>query len=147
MNQPNIKIYLAVSGALIVLFLLVTFYPFGKKQNTNNQLLNTNGPTPTIVETNSSAINNFPTPTLAPADFTGVADEVIPQDIVDSSTQKQELRSKVPFDTGLFQIDFDYAEDKFIVTLNEPKSENRRQFDQWLKENYSLLNINQFNFR
>ena len=66
---------------------------------------------------------------------------------MDAALQKQDLRNKTLFDTGLFQIDFDYGEDKFVVILAEPKGENRQQFNQWLKDNYPSLNVNQFNFK
>jgi len=145
MNPPNIKIYLAVSGVLIILFLFVTFYPFGKPSSHQQPV--TNLPTPTTIDLNQSPFTNNPTPTLSLADFTGVAEEEIPPKIIDSAIQKQTLRDQVPFDTGLFQIDFDYGEDKFIVTLYEPKTENKQQFNQWLKENYPDLAITQFNFK
>lgn len=147
MNPPNIKIYLAISGILIVLFIVITFYPFGKKINTNQQPLNTNFPTPTSIKTNKPPKTNYQSPTIKPVDFTGVAEEEIPPQVYDAALQKQELKNQVPFDTGLFKIDFDYSEDKFIITLAEPKGENRIQFDKWLKENYPLLTTNQFNFK
>lgn len=147
MNPPNIKIYLAVSGVLIILFLFVNFYPFNKKLTTNQQSIDTNLPTPTSIEINQSSSTDDLLPTLPSADFTGVSDEEIPPEIYNAAFQKQKLRNQVPFDIGLFKIDFDYAEDKFIITLYEPKEKNRSQFDQWLKNNYPNLNINQFNFR
>ncbi len=145
MPTPNMKVYLAISGVLIVLFLVVTFIPFGKK-STDDQPQN-NFPTPTTIEANPTSGVNNQVPTVAPADFTGVSEQEMPQEAANISLQKQDLRSKVPLDTGLFQIDFDYGEDKFIVTLAEPKAENRQQFGQWLKENYPSLDNNQFNFK
>ena len=144
MNPPNIKTYIIISGVLIFLFLIVSFVPFGKKNN--NQPGSENFPTPTLVEGNQLP-STSPLPTIEPMDFTGVAEEEIPPEIAVPASEKENLRSQTPFDTGLFQIDFDYGEDKFIVTLAEPKQENRQQFDQWLKNNYPNLNSNQFNFR
>lgn len=143
MNTPNIKVYLVVSGILIVLFLFVTFYPFGRKSVENQQPI-TNYPTPTLIEINNTSVQP---PIVETADSTGVFEEELPPDVLNLSIQKQSLRNNIPLDTGLFQIDFDYAEDKFIVTLADPKAENNQQFSQWLKDNYPALSINQFNFR
>ncbi|KKQ23226.1 MAG: hypothetical protein US40_C0016G0014 [Candidatus Roizmanbacteria bacterium GW2011_GWC2_37_13] len=146
MNTPNIKIYLAVSGVLIILFLIVTFVPFGKK-STSNQPPTTNFPTPTSVEINQIPDTSNQSPMVESVDFTGAAEEELPPEVMDAALQKQDLRNKTLFDTGLFQIDFDYGEDKFVVILAEPKGENRQQFNQWLKDNYPSLNVNQFNFK
>ena len=144
MNPPNIKVYIMISGAIIILFLIVTFIPFGKK--IGNQTPE-NFPTPTLVEVNQSPDGDNQQPMVESVDFTGVAEEEISPEIIDAATQKQNLMNQTPLDTGLFQIDFDYGEDKFIVTLAEPKTENRQQFDQWLNDSYPSLNLNQFNFR
>ena len=146
MNPPNIKIYLIISGSLIVLFLVVTFVPFGKK--TVNKPSG-NFPIPTTYEINPPPYLE-PTvgiPYIEPVEFTGVKDIELPPEVLERSNQKQDLRKQVPFNTGLFQIDFDYSEDKFIVTLTEPKVDNRTQFDNWKQNNYPTIPINQFNFR
>lgn len=144
MNTPNIKLYLAISGVLIVLFLIVIFVPFGKKPTKPQSPIHT-VPTPTLVIVDQSHdIQNI---VEEPIDFTGVADEEIPPNIANTAAEKQNLMNQTPFDSGLFKVDFDYSEDKFIITLAEPKQENRQQFDQWLKDNYPNLSTNQFNFR
>lgn len=144
MNTPNIKLYLAISGVLIVLFLIVIFVPFGKKPTKPQSPIHT-VPTPTLVIVDQSHdIQNI---VEEPIDFTGVADEEIPPNIANTAAEKQNLMNQTPFDSGLFKVDFDYSEDKFIITLAEPKQESRQQFDQWLKDNYPNLSTNQFNFR
>lgn len=147
MQSPNTKIYLVVSVILVILFFLVTFYPLSKKPQIPNQKTDNNLVLPTSIE--SKEADNIPNriPTVKVADSTGVYEEALPQYTLNLSNQKQDLRQRVPFDTGLFQIDFDYENDKFVVTLSEPKQENRSQFDQWLKSNYPNLSVNQFNFR
>jgi hypothetical protein len=144
MNPPNIKIYIIISGILIVLFLIVSFVPFGRKNG--NQQGSENFPTPTLFEGSQLPTITEPS-SIEAVDFTGAAEEEIPPDIANSATERQNLMNQTPFDTGLFQVDFDYNEDKFIITLAEPKQENRQQFDQWLKDSYPNLNTNQFNFR
>ena len=144
MNTPNLKLYIGISAGLLLVFIILVVFPFGKKSINNQSPIINNFPTPTTVEiSNQSAIE----PTIPSSDFTGVAEEELPQSVVDLSTQKQQLRSQIPFDTGLFSIDFDYGEDKFVVTLNEPKDQARTEFNDWLKNNYPVLNINQFNFK
>jgi hypothetical protein len=126
----------------MVLFLFVVLAPFGKK-STINQSPVTNFPTPTLVEINPPS----PNPTISVSDFTGVLEVTIPQPTVDAANQKRSLRDKLPLTLSTFSIDFDYREDKFIVTLNEPKDAARTEFDNWLKSNYPAVNINQFNFK
>ncbi|MFH0979824.1 MAG: hypothetical protein V1803_02675 [Candidatus Roizmanbacteria bacterium] len=150
MALPNIKVYLIISGLLIVLFLIVTFVPFGKR-GTNNQQPSTIFPTPTLFEVNQSPITNPPAggqiPTIKPADFTGAKDEELPSETAKISLQKQDLRNKVPLNLSTFSIDFDYSEDKFVVTLKEPKDQVRSEFENWRTSNYPSLSTNQFNFK
>jgi len=141
MQPPNIKIYLMISGALIVLFLIVTFVPFGKKSTDQEQQINF--PTPTSVEIDKSAV----APTIEPGDFTGVAEEELPAEATNLSLQKQDLRGRLPLELSTFTIDFDYSEDRFVVTLIEPKDQARVEFENWRSANYPALNISQFNFR
>lgn len=55
MDSQNIKVYLAISGALIVLFILVLIIPFTKKNPTQDKTTkSTNQLFPTSVETNPS---------------------------------------------------------------------------------------------
>ncbi len=144
MDNSNIKVYLGISFALIVLFILILIIPLSKK-TTNNNLQPTISiiPTPTSVEINPLTINN-PSPTSVPADFTGVAEEELPPQVLDTSLQKKDLRQKVPLDLSTFVIDFDYGEDKFIVTLKDPKDQARREFESWRGVNYTGLGSEQF---
>jgi hypothetical protein len=143
MNNSNVKVYLAISGALIILFILVLVIPFTKRSVTNNQQSTNNFPTPTSVETNQPSVTN-PTPITVPADFTGVAEEQLPKEIIDLAAQKKDLRQKVPLNLSAFTIDFDYGEDKFIVNLNEPKDQSQKEFENWRTSNYPALNTDQF---
>lgn len=151
MDNSNIKVYLAISGTLIVLLILIIVVPFSKKTtNTNNQQLITGSPLPTSVETNSSlnnqATNNQALNTI-PADFTGVAEEELPQPILDLANQKKDLRQKTPLDLSTFTIDFDYSADKFVVSLNDPKDQARTEFESWRTANYPGLGTDQFLIR
>lgn len=144
MNNPNTKIYLAISGALIFLFILIIIIPFSKKTPTQD---NPSNPTdqvfPTSVEINPTASSGEQMDSI-PADFTGAIEESIPQQIVDMAAQKKDLQGKVPIDLSSFIIDFDYDQDKFIVTLKDPKDQAQKEFDSWRITNYSGLSSEQF---
>lgn len=143
MDNSNIKVYLAISGALLVLFILVLIIPFSSKKTVNNESSTSNqNPFPTSIETNST--NSTIKLTPVPADFTGALEEKIPQPIIDFAAQKKDLRLKVPLSLSTFTIDFDYSEDKFNLTLKDPKDQSQKEFDSWKTANYPLLGSDQF---
>jgi len=45
-----------------------------------------------------------------------------------------DLRDKCPIENSAFKIDFDYKTNKFVVTLKEPKIDNRKEYDKWMEE-------------
>ncbi len=149
MDNSNIKVYLAISGALLVLFILVLIIPFSSKKTVNNESSTTNqNPFPTSIETGSSSTgstNKALTP--IPADFTGALEEKIPQPIIDFAAQKKDLRLKSPLSLSTFTIDFDYSEDKFTLTLKDPKDQSQKEFESWRTTNYPLLGSEQFLIR
>ena len=147
MDNSNIKVYLAISGALIVLLILIIIIPFSKKPlTTNNQSLITGSPLPTTVSTGSTYPLQ-PTPynlNNIPADFTGVAEEELPAQVMDMALQKKDLRQKTPFDLTTFVIDFDYGQDKFTVSFKDPKDQAQKEFESWRTANYPALIREQF---
>ncbi len=154
MDNSNIKIYLVISGALIVLFILILIVPFTKKSTKKNpQPTTVFTPFPTSVTTNSGAAteqnnnqlpNISPTPISVPADFTGAAEEDLPAQELETAFQKKELREKTPLNLSTFVVDFDYGEDKFTVTLNDPKDLSQKEFESWRTNNYPRLSAEQF---
>ena len=144
MPQQNIKVYLGISLALIILFILILVIPFSKKPINNQPSTINNFPTPTSIETNSTGLTDSTDSTSVPADFTGVAEEELPKQVIDLAAQKKDLRQKTPLDLSTFIIDFDYGEDKFTVTLKDPKDVAKKDFESWRTQNYPLLGINQF---
>lgn len=145
MQTPNLKLYIGISAGLLLILIFIIIFPFGKKQTPSNLQPTIGFPTPTSVKV------NFPTEnqkmTITPADFTGVAEVTIPQPTIDAANLKRSLRQKMPLTLSTFSLSFDYGEDKFIVTLNEPKDQSRKEFDQWKNNNYPGIEINQFNFK
>lgn len=146
-NAPNIKIYLVLSGILVVVFVALLLIPLNRnqQQNANNHTV----PTPTTIEANSfSNPTVVLTPTQAPpAAFTGAKVEPLPTGIVDQVSQKQELRGKVPLSLTTFYIDFDYSQDKFVVSLNDPKAQSLQEFQSWKSQNYPAVTMDQFIFK
>ena len=147
MDSQNIKVYLAISGALIVLLILIIVIPFTKQKPVTNLQQPINNLIPTTVETNQSPDTNTPTPATRKAGFAGALDEPVPQNIIDLSNQKRDLQSKVPLNLSTFSIDFDYGEDKFIVSLKDPRDTAQKEFESWRGANYPALGSEQFTFR
>jgi len=143
-NITNTKVYLAISGALILLFILIILIPFSKKTPTqDNGNTPTSQPLPTSVEINPTTSSVKNTDSI-PAAFTGAAEETIPQQIIDAASQKKDLLQKVPLNLSTFSIDFDYGQDKFVVTLKDPKEQAQKEFESWRTTNYTGLNTQQF---
>jgi len=145
MQTPNLKLYIGISVGLLLILIFIIIFPFGKKQTPNNLQPTIYLPTPTSVKI------NFPSEkqqlTITPADFTGVAEITIPQPTIDAANLKRSLRQKMPLTLSTFSLDFDYGEDKFIVVLNEPKDQSKKDFESWRTTNYPGIEINQFNFQ
>ncbi len=144
MDSQNIKVYLGISFALIVLFILILIIPFPKKKPYPLPPTPYTLPTPTSIETDSTDSTGSTDSTNIPADFTGVAEEELPKQIIDLAAQKKDLRQKTPLDLSTFMIDFDYSEDKFVVTLKDPKDQAQREFENWRGVNYTGLGSEQF---
>jgi len=140
------KIYLGISFALVILFILILIIPFSKKTSTQKTTPPLSGqPFPTSIETGSTdSTNSTNILTPIPADFTGVIEETIPQPVIDLAAQKKDLRQKTPLELSTFTITFDYGEDKFIVTLKNPKDQAQKEFESWRTANYQGLGIDQF---
>ena len=162
MNNSNIKVYLGISFALIILFILILIIPFSNKK-TSPQKTTTpslNQPFPTSVETNpstnqpqtindqsSDTNNQSPNNNTVPVDFTGVAEEELPPEVLDVSLQKKDLRQKTPLNLSTFIIDFDYSEDKFVVALYDPRDQAQHEIENWKTSNYPGLGAEQFLLR
>jgi hypothetical protein len=143
MNPPNIKLYLILSGALLVLFLALIIVPLGRRAI--NQPPAETFPTPTSIDGRQLPADQ--SPMIETADFTGAADEELPKEVTDQINQKQDLRYRMPLSLSTFIIDFDYGEDKFTVALSEPKNQSLQEFEEWKSANYPAIPTNQFIFK
>lgn len=159
MEKRNL-LYVIVFIAVLVLAFLILVIAMPKN---GKKPANTSAPTPTLANTGepvngankSSLPGTVPTiasgisPTLIPVNpFTGVADhQDIPKEETDLATQKRDLRRKTPLTESAFSLAFDYADDMFVVTLNDPRETSKTAFNQWLKANYPLIPLDRFGFR
>lgn len=142
-NKFMDKKYLILSGVFLLFVIFILFLIFSNKTNQN-------------LENNKAVISpfqkikindkNYPTnpPTIPPQDFTGVKEEELPKDIKDYSNQKLSLMKKLPIKTSYFSIDFDYVEDKFTISYQEPKPTSKDIFSSWLSQNYPALKVEDF---
>lgn len=155
----NLKLYYIIPG--IALILLIVILLISTRKTPQNLPVPTNSPLPTRIQIEvtqqanpspekqpTQKATNPLTPTLIPPTFTGAfEDQHIPQAETDLAVQKTELRKKTPLIQPGFTITFDYANDQFIVSLNEPKDANTQQFKDWLQANYSNIPLDRFNIK
>ncbi len=142
-NQIIIIIGLVVVlGFLSLMVVVLQMKKNGPQGGDGNKII----PTPTSVENIFEVPSVSPglSPTEIPATQTGALDEQLPQEVQDLTTQKQELKSKLPINNTNFVLVFDYAEDKFIVDLKSPKDTNKNVFENWLQTNYPAIPIDRF---
>jgi hypothetical protein len=147
--------------SLVVVLSILTLVIQNSKKTTNQTPSNptpTYPPMPTTYQQSQTRLTPIPiyitpiidqsiTPNLTPIEFTGVREEPIPQEMVDFSNQKLSLMEKLPLKTTDFTIDFDYDKAKFVVSLNPPKEESQKKFEDWLKNSYPSLPKDLFLFQ
>lgn len=139
MFNLNIKIYIILLTILGILVVAVILFSSQKKQPVTISQLEIN-PTPTRFIPLSTI---SPTKIVITPRFTG-ANVNIPSSLLNAAKQKQALKKKTPLTENGFVVTYDYQSDLFIVTLSDPKETNRSIFEQWLKQNYSLIPISKF---
>jgi len=142
-NQHFNPLYVlsAALGILLLLLAVIFFLLKGKPTETRIEEPKQTNPSPTLIKI---APENQPT---IEATSTGALLGDIPQELIDLTTQKKELRDKVPLKEDKFTIAFDFVADKFIVLLKDPKTETRLIFETWLKNNYPAIPLDRFTFK
>jgi hypothetical protein len=161
-EAKNRYFFIIASLFFLFTFLLILTSMIQKIKKNSNQI--TPPPSPTFPPPTSSFYQNktrttpWPTffiptttqtitPNLTPKEFTGVKEEPIPQEMVDFSKQKLSLMEKLPLKTTDFSIDFDYDKAKFVVSLNSPKEESQKKFEDWLKNSFPSIPKDLFLFQ
>ncbi len=142
MDKLDWKIYVALFAILGVLIVSVIILSSSKKPSPTIQPQSQSlAPTPLVIVPTSSSGKIVLTPR-----FTG-ANINIPPLLLNTAQQKQALKKKTPLTENEFTITYDYQSDTFIVTLSEPKQDNKAVFEPWLKQNYPLIPLNKFLFK
>lgn len=137
------KIYIVL---VLIFLIIVVILSVLRKPKTPSSVETT--PAPTTILPTKIIISPSPTPTLIPiAPFTGVLDVTIPQSTIDVVKQEQSLRKKTPVEEMYFTIAFDYAEDKFVVILKEPKTVSLEEFKKWRTANFNLIPEDRFTIK
>jgi len=142
----NLKSTFILVFIIIFIFLIILLIPINN-DNKKNKITPTDSlfPTSVLINTPIAQKTILITPTLISIkDMTGVKEEILPpitQALID---QKQTLRQKMPLIEKNFSLDFNYSEDKFAVTLNNPKENSKKIFELWLSQNYPGISIDRF---
>ena len=99
---------------------------------------------------------NLPNPTLQPTTSpersTGVRESDIEtltdpsSEQVKATNQEKELKSLAPFKTKNYKLEFDYATDKFVVTLNKPEDIGYRELQDMLREYFPNIPLDKFKY-
>ncbi len=124
MNRQPIIIAICL---LILVFLAVFVSYKAKKNRSNTQSIPLISPTKIQIDARN----------------TGIRLDISEKD-KKSSLQKTALMRQLPYKTNNFIVSFNYADDKFVVTLSEPKEKNKSLFINWLKNNYPALTLTEF---
>lgn len=142
-NQHFNPLYVlsAALGILLILVVGIFFLLRGGTKETQTDGTKKTNPSPTLIRI---APENQPTIEAA---STGALLGDIPQELIDLTTQKKELRDKVPLKEDKFTIAFDFVADKFIVLLKDPIAENKVVFETWLQNNYPAIPLDRFTFK
>ena len=141
MEKKQIKIIIVLGIILVILIIIFAVLNLSRQQKKESVIV----PTPTQEPFTGEEPTTVVTPEqINPGDFTGVLEEELPPEVRAESEQMQDLSYKVPITQPLFEIDFNWEEYKFVVTLKDPEDQARTAFEDWLKNNYSGIPLNQF---
>lgn len=123
------KKFLILSGAgIIILFIFIVSLLFKSTgNNTKKPAMPTAPPTP--YPTNNFSLQN----SLPPG--TGGREPAISEQLKLEANKKYDLMTKLPLDTSIFTLSYNYKEDKFVVSFKNPSPDNQSQFILWLKSN------------
>jgi hypothetical protein len=148
MPRPDYKMYI-IPAVIVIILMIVSVIVGTLKKRPVVYITPTPaiGVSPAIQITESPTYPPTPAVTLAPQKQTGAMDDAPPQTELDLAAQKNTLRKLCPFKQPSFSIDFDYATDKFVVTLADPKIQSQDEFDAWLKSAYPAIPADRFLFK
>jgi len=150
MSQSAIKYYVIPGVVALIIITILLLIPINKKKSEENItpeptisiVLPTNKPLSTPNEENV-------TPTLIPPQtFTGAdINQELPQELKTVGEQKTALRRLTPLTLPFGVIEFDYENDRFLVSFSKQDDQNLTQFTAWREQNYPALTQDKFAFR
>jgi len=147
-SKTTLKFYLLPAILLVVIIIIYIIATLPGRSKPNNPAVIT----PTS-STNKPYLSPTPyilvTPTKIPVqNFTGAEiNQTLPPELKNLGEQKTTLRRLTPLTLPVGMIDFDYENDRFTLTLKEPKNESEATFDLWLKQTYPAIPKEQFAIR
>jgi len=153
--QTSIKYYVIPAAVLLIVVILTIILSSGKSKTPSNSPTSIPSPTPYPLRPTDNPrlsptkANSSQSPTIIPVqNFTGAdINQTLPPDIKNLGEQKTKLRRLTPLTLPVGVIDFDYENDRFIVTLKVPKNESQTTFETWLKQTYPAIPLEQFAIR
>jgi len=140
MPKSKVRLFLFLILILVILFMIALVFRSQFSSTTTEK--NFTAITPTQVPPTEEPFN----PDSIVPTFTG-ADDYLPPEVIKQGDQIQNLKAKTPLKEPNFSMVYDYANAVFIVTLNEPKDQNRQLFQTWLSDNYPDITGDQFTFK
>jgi len=158
-HKETIKYYLIPVVIFVIVILIILIVPMRNKKIDEKIsitppviLLPTREVIPTSIPVTTPAISEAPlsglSPTLIPPRFTGVdASQTFPPEMILLSEQKTDLRRKTPLEFPFGTISFDYENDQFSVSLKGPQDQSQSVFNDWLKQTYPAIPVDQFAFQ
>lgn len=141
------NILLILTFLIFLIFSLFIFFLFQRSRSSNSSLNKETNFFPSNTPFSPSPLIKNKDQDLPPHLFTGAIEPTMTDKEKEEIDKGYELRQRLPLKTPSFTLDFDYDEFFFVVYLNEPKEKNKDDFNRWLKENYPMLDINQFVFK
>lgn len=135
--MKNIRIIGIILAVILFVMASVIVINMGKVRDNTNQK-----------KTNPSYPSSIPSPTRfitpfiispTPPEFTGGTLETLPRSIATKNQQENNLKKISPYSQPEFSVVYDYRLAMFVVTLTDPKAQNKQKFETWKQANYPLL--------
>jgi len=146
--MKNIRILGIIFAIILFVMVLIILVGMSKpKNNVEQQNRNQNAYPSSILSPTTEVVLNA-TPTLfitpiiispTPPQFTGGSVETLPRSIATKNQQENNLKKISPYSQVEFSVIYDYRLAMFVVTLTDPKAQNKLKFEAWKTAEYPLL--------
>lgn len=150
--MQKVKLFIGIGAALVLI--LVAVYGIlmlrgGQAQKPSPQVPEAQKPLspPSDIEIDKSFIDSpFAYPkTQRQLDTTGATDEDLTSQELEQAVERGSLWGALPIKTDTFTITPDYTRAQYAVSFTNPDNPtNQDQFEQWLKETYPAIGLDEF---